>query len=87
MACGNFTSRLAEASKTAVQGREAGPLQCLSLPARSTTIENILPAAYRRPVHHLRPKPYGELIAALELAYYLDLSTSVELLAVYLEAQ
>lgn len=84
VACGKFASLLAETVKTEDQD---DPLVRVKIPASAATIENILPAAYRRPITHLRSKPYAELAAAVELAHKLDLSTSLDLLTVYLEAQ
>jgi hypothetical protein len=82
--CGNFSTLLGDTVKAEDQD---DTLPRVSIPALSETIENILPAAYRRPINHLRHKPYEELAAAIELAHVLDLSTAMELLEVYLEAQ
>lgn len=70
-----------------IEGQESTNLPRVTLPAPSTAIGNVLPAAYHRPINHLRSKSYEELAAGLELAHKLNLSTSIELLAVYMEAQ
>lgn len=70
-----------------IEGQEGANLPRVTLPASSSAIENVLPAAYHRPINHLRSKTYQELAAALELAHRLNLSTSIELLAVCMEAQ